>query len=102
MGIEFDEPARTISAIVSREGEKVDLLSPINLNDVPKVNDWLRKLELGMQNTLAQLLGSSLVEFLKFDLKAMNPEEYFRWLDKYPVRLNIYILPCFSHYENYF
>jgi len=86
MGIEFDEETRTISAIVSREGEKVALLIPINLNEVPKVNDWLRKLELAMQNTLAKLLDSAHSQFSKFNLKTLSPAECAKWLDCYPVR----------------
>lgn len=83
MGMDYNEETKIISAIISREGEKVDLTIPFDLNEYPKVNDWLRKLEQEMQNTMAKLLANSLSVYAKFDFK--NISEYMEWLDHYPV-----------------
>lgn len=83
MAMEYNEESKTISAIISREGEKIDLQKNIDLNEFSKVNDWLLKLEQEMQNTLAKLLINSTSAYSKFDFK--NSEEYMQWLDKYPV-----------------
>jgi len=85
VGIEFDEESRLVSAILSREGEKVELSPAVNLNDVSKVNDWLRKLEQAMQATLSSLLSASLVDFGKFDVVTLDYQGFMQWIDRYPV-----------------
>uniref|UniRef100_A0A915D7E3 AAA+ ATPase domain-containing protein n=1 Tax=Ditylenchus dipsaci TaxID=166011 RepID=A0A915D7E3_9BILA len=87
MAMDFDEDTKIISAIVSREGEKVTLLNPIDINETPKINDWLRKLEQEMQGTLAKLLAMSFNEFSKFDLNTLQAADYMQWLDKYPAQI---------------
>ncbi|KAI1728166.1 dynein heavy chain and region d6 of dynein motor domain-containing protein [Ditylenchus destructor] len=87
MGIDYNEETKIISAIVSREGEKVALANPVNINNVPKVNDWLRELETQMRQSLAKLLSASLAEFSKFDFDQLNRDDYVTWLDKYPAQI---------------
>jgi dynein heavy chain 1, cytosolic len=87
MTIEHDEEKNLITAISSREGETVKLQTPIDLNQSPKINDWLRKLEQEMQTTLATLLSQSLAIFSKFDVDKIQPREYMAWIDAYPVCL---------------
>ncbi|VDL72361.1 unnamed protein product [Nippostrongylus brasiliensis] len=84
--IDVGEEDRIITALNSREGEKVDLVQPVHTKDV-RINDWLKALESEMKHTLARLLGQSLVHFAKMDIDNVTPEEYMEWLDKYPAQV---------------
>jgi dynein heavy chain 1 len=85
MAMEVDEEQKLITAIVSREGESVLLQEPVDLKVVPKINDWLRKLEESMQRTLAIMLHKAIDHFSKFDVLSMKMDDYMKWLDAYPV-----------------
>jgi len=56
----------------------------VNLNDAPKVNDWLRKLEKEMQATLFSLLDASLSDFAKFNIDTLGCPGFMEWIDGYP------------------
>ena len=47
-GIEMNEEDKTILALLSREGEKVQLAQPVATNGV-RINDWLKGLENEMR-----------------------------------------------------
>ncbi|KAL3100114.1 hypothetical protein niasHS_000725 [Heterodera schachtii] len=83
MAVEFNEQSRTISAIISREGESVKLKCPVDLEQLPKI-EWLRELEREMQSTLATLLGESLLSFSKLDIENIQHEDLMVWMDLYP------------------
>lgn len=85
MAIEYDEQNKLITSITSREGETVNLKTSINLKDILRVNDWLRKLEQEMQKTLATYLAESLTSFLQFDIDSLTKNIFMKWLDKFPV-----------------
>jgi dynein heavy chain 1 len=85
MAIEVEDEKRLITALVSREGETVRLDQPVDLNAIPKINDWLRKLEEEMQKTLAKMLSRALEHLNKFDISALKMDDYMKWLDSYPV-----------------
>jgi dynein heavy chain 1 len=85
VGIEFNEERRLITAMLSREGERVELQPPVDLNDAPKVNDWLRRLEHTMQATLSKLLDVALTHLTKFDISSLTHKDLMDWLDHYPV-----------------
>jgi dynein heavy chain 1 len=85
MAVEVDEESKLITAMVSREGESVSLQEPVDLKVVPKINDWLRKLEESMQRTLAILLHKAIDHFSKFNVLSMKMDDYMQWLDAYPV-----------------
>jgi len=48
-----------VSAMVSREGEEVPFVAPVDLSRFPKVNEWLTQTEVQMQATLAALLAEA-------------------------------------------
>lgn len=85
MAIEVEEEKRLITAIVSREGETVQLETPVDLNAIPKINDWLRKLEEEMQKTLAKMLHRAIDHFNKFDITTLKMDDFMQWMDLYPV-----------------
>ncbi|KAL3112905.1 hypothetical protein niasHT_015611 [Heterodera trifolii] len=87
MAVEFNEQSRTISAIVSREGESVTLKCPVDLKQLPKIDEWLRGLEREMQSTLATLLGESLSSFSKLIIENIQHEELMEWMDLYPAQI---------------
>ncbi|KAI6221986.1 Dynein heavy chain, cytoplasmic [Aphelenchoides besseyi] len=87
MAIDVDEENLLIKGIVSREGEQVALNEPVNLKEIPRINDWLRKLENEMQKTLAKLLHQALEHFGKFDVNTLQSSDYMNWLDTYPAQI---------------
>ncbi|KAK5965130.1 hypothetical protein GCK32_004027, partial [Trichostrongylus colubriformis] len=84
--IDVGEEDRIITALHSREGERVDLVQPVHTKDV-RINDWLKALEAEMKHTLARLLGQSLAHFSKLDIDTVTPDQYMEWLDKYPAQV---------------
>jgi hypothetical protein len=87
MCIEYNLEKQLITAMCSREGEKVVLQTPIDLSQNPKINEWLRKLELEMQTTLSKLLSEAHGIFSKFNAETIQPREYTSWIDAYPVNI---------------
>uniref|UniRef100_A0A183BLW5 Dynein heavy chain, cytoplasmic n=2 Tax=Globodera pallida TaxID=36090 RepID=A0A183BLW5_GLOPA len=87
MAVEYNEQNRTICAIVSREGESVKLTQPVDLNQLPKIDDWLRGLEREMQSTLANLLADSFTTFCKLDINKVQHDELMEWMDSYPAQI---------------
>ncbi|KAK0424238.1 hypothetical protein QR680_008567 [Steinernema hermaphroditum] len=85
--MEYDDETKLISELVSREGERVVLVNPVNLKENPRINDWLRVFEKEMQNTLAKLLGRAVVDFSKFQMDTLTATEYMAWLDAYPAQI---------------
>uniref|UniRef100_A0A1I7XRM1 DHC_N2 domain-containing protein n=1 Tax=Heterorhabditis bacteriophora TaxID=37862 RepID=A0A1I7XRM1_HETBA len=77
--IDVGEEDRIITALHSREGERVELMQPVHTKDV-RINDWLKAFESEMRHTLSRLLGTCLLHFAKLDISL----EYMEWLDKYP------------------
>ncbi|KAL3074123.1 hypothetical protein niasHT_033331 [Heterodera trifolii] len=82
MAVEFNEQSRTISAMISREGESVTLKWPVDLND-----HWLPELEREMQSTLATLLGESLSSFSKLVIENIQYKGLMAWMDLYPAQI---------------
>ncbi|MCP9259197.1 Dynein heavy chain, cytoplasmic [Dirofilaria immitis] len=85
--IDVEENNTLITAVSSREGERVQLLKPVNIKENPRINDWLRMVEDEMQNTLAHLLNQSLSIFSKFDINSIESQEYMAWLDQFPAQI---------------
>ncbi len=51
--VSLDEGLTQIQGMASREGEKVRFSEPILLQDYPKINDWLARIETMMRLSLA-------------------------------------------------
>jgi dynein heavy chain 2 len=58
--VEFSEDMKTITAFQSLEGERVDLLSPVEITET--VEEWLANLATQMVKTLEQALRNCLRE----------------------------------------
>lgn len=83
----FDKNYSIVKHITSREGEEVDLKSPVSVNDM-KVNDWLKLLEDEMRKTLLSLLKSASSSD-PFNEKEMVSDTFTNWLNKYPAQIII-------------
>lgn len=79
-----------MTAMISREGERVPLKKSIQLNNA-KVNEWLQALEVEMRSTLAQLLQEALAELRPLYTQAdvLPGQEFLAWIDKTPAQLSI-------------
>lgn len=80
-----------IEGMVSAEGEQVRFVDQIDLNDIPKINDWLAKLESEMRSTLLHLLQMAHGDLLAL---AEGPQltelsTFFNWVDKYPAQIAV-------------
>ncbi|KAK9454647.1 dynein heavy chain, N-terminal region 1-domain-containing protein [Dipodascopsis uninucleata] len=88
-----DEENAIMTSIVSREGELVDLISPINLTKTSKVNERLKELEDKMRLSLAHYLDSALAEFRPiFGYEDLTAEQLISWISKYPAQ--VVLLTC--------
>ncbi|KAK9469716.1 dynein heavy chain, N-terminal region 1-domain-containing protein [Lipomyces arxii] len=89
-GIVFDDENSTITAVTSREGEVVNLKQSISLIKTPKVNEWLKLLEMSTQETLAMNLADAIAEYEKaLNLKTLTLEQFTTWIQKYPAQVVI-------------
>lgn len=61
-GLLIDDES-TILGLTSKEGEQCLLSRPISLVATPKINEWLKALEDGMQSTLSQSLMDAVHEY---------------------------------------
>ncbi|CAI4230233.1 unnamed protein product [Auanema sp. JU1783] len=84
--IDVGEEDKIITALHSREGERVELVQPVATKDI-RINDWLKALESEMKHSLARKLAASLLHFSKLDIEVVKPDEYMEWLDKYPAQV---------------
>ena len=75
--------------------------TPVSIKEHPRINDWLRRVECEMRNTLAQMLAASVAEYTKITSGAqVDIAQYNQWLDKCVAHCfcfllkNIIILTC--------
>ena len=79
-------------AMLSKDGEKVMLHSPIVVTDKMNVKEWLKKLENDMKITLATLLHSAVGEVQSTQTSTTSPEgkaDFVNWATKYPAQVMI-------------
>lgn len=97
----LNDDSTLVLGLVSREGEQVirdnvyaiiffvfqiQFSQPVSIKDNPRINDWLRRVESEMRNTLAMMLAKSVHEYSsKFKGANINVVDYMQWLDAYPV-----------------
>lgn len=79
-----------LTAIVSREGERVPLKNTIALSNA-KVNEWLAHLESEMRATLAALLEEALMELRPLCTQAeiLPADDFIGWVHKTPAQLSV-------------
>ncbi len=79
-------------AMLSKDGEKVTLHSPIIVTDKMNVKEWLKQLEDGMKTTLAKLLHSAVTEVQSAQASTASPQgkaDFVNWADKFPAQVMI-------------
>mmetsp|Transcript_28347 Transcript_28347/g.57801 ORF Transcript_28347/g.57801 Transcript_28347/m.57801 type:complete len:2891 (+) Transcript_28347:3-8675(+) len=79
-------------AMLSKDGEKVRLDSPITVTSKMNVKDWLKQLESGMHTTLAKLLNSAVsdVQSTKSSTTSLEGKaEFVNWAESYPAQVMI-------------
>lgn len=60
-------------------------LSPVNLIENPKINEWLTMVEDQMRLTLASSLARSVKDIQEFSSTKIDPQSYLKWVDSYQV-----------------
>jgi dynein heavy chain 1, cytosolic len=73
------------TAMISREGESVDLNKTINLGS--GVKEWLTELHTQMSDTLGSLIDKALVE-----LFSLSSVDLLPWINKYPAQICILVM----------
>ena len=79
-------------AMISKDGEKVELDAPITVTNKMNVKDWLKQLENGMHTTLAKLLNTAVTEVQSAQASTASPEgklEFVNWAKKFPAQVMI-------------
>jgi dynein heavy chain 1 len=94
--ISLDEDVTQILGMVSREGEVIDFTNAISLKEIPKINDWLARIESEMRLSLARLLSDAVAELETFYTSSggLDPERFLAWVDKYPAQLVVLAIQC--------
>lgn len=81
-----------LTAMVSKEGEVVPLVTPILITPESSVVAWLTKVEEVMRETLAVALQSSLSSLLQMDIQSPS---FVEWLHQYPSQIIILSIQIF-------
>ena len=90
-GVPEDVIAR-LDAMVSKDGEMVPLDQPIDITPQTNVKDWLKQLEVGMQQTLALLLQQAVSEDAFPSTSAFDDAssaKFIDWATKFPAQVMI-------------
>ncbi|ODV77051.1 uncharacterized protein CANTADRAFT_86169 [Suhomyces tanzawaensis NRRL Y-17324] len=61
--VDYQKESSSIVAIRSEEDEIVTLSKPVSLIKYPKLNEWIKELELEIKLTISQLVKSSIAKF---------------------------------------
>lgn len=78
-----------VKAMQSREGETVDFIKVVNINEDPSINGWLSKTEASMQASLGEHLNSCMNELgtlFTADGK-ISEEQTMMWVSRYPCQV---------------
>lgn len=63
-------------------------MKPVSIKENPRINDWLRRVESEMRNTLAQMLAESIKEYQTLAASVPpDPAAYMAWLDRFPTQV---------------
>ena len=94
---EDDGVLAKFDAMLSKDGEKVMLHSPIIVTEKMNVKEWLKQLEEGMKMTLAKLLHSAVNEVQSAQSSTASPEgkaDFVNWANKFPAQVMILASQC--------
>ena len=81
-----------LDAMVSKDGEVVEFIEPIDINMDSSVKDWLKMLETQMQSTLALLLEQAVSEdsfVADSKLEGLTKDKFVEWATKFPAQVII-------------
>ena len=79
-----------ITAVVSKEGEVVQLRREVSLIKLPKINDWLTALDNSIKHTLAELLSEAVVEYEPiFESSELDVGSFIEYLANFPTQIAI-------------
>eukprot|EP00804_Cyclotella_cryptica_P026574 CCRYP_014010-RA/>CCRYP_014010-RA protein AED:0.03 eAED:0.03 QI:237/1/1/1/0.92/0.78/14/3696/3180 len=79
-------------AMLSKDGERVELDTPITVTNKMNVKDWLKQLESRMHTTLAKLLNDAVEEVQSSESSAassVGKTEFVNWATRYPAQVMI-------------
>jgi dynein heavy chain 1, cytosolic len=81
-----------LQAMVSKDGEVVEFIKPIDIRADSNVKDWLKQLEESMKHTMATLLERAVTEDIFSSKGAMTAEsgvQFVTWATKFPAQVMI-------------
>lgn len=81
-----------LDAMMSKDGEIVPLHAPIDISADTNVKDWLKALEVGMQETMALLLEQAVQEdafSTEVVLNDTSKSQFVDWTTKFPAQVMI-------------
>eukprot|EP00457_Paulinella_chromatophora_P000017 gb/GEZN01000017.1/.p1 GENE.gb/GEZN01000017.1/~~gb/GEZN01000017.1/.p1 ORF type:complete len:4783 (-),score=794.37 gb/GEZN01000017.1/:118-14466(-) len=80
-----------IQAMISREGEEVPFVCPVDVAAAATIHEWLSALEYQMRATLVQMLGEAMSEQDRWSQSGMDEvvatERFFAFVDKFPAQI---------------
>lgn len=87
-----EDVSHRLDAMVSKDGEVVPFVKPIDITKGMSVNDWLKELEIQMKSTLAHLLEEAVSEDKSSEGQAAGDagtQAYVTWATKFPAQVMI-------------
>lgn len=87
-----EDVAHRLDAMISKEGEVVPFVKPIDITKGMGVNEWLKQLESQMKSTLAYLLEQAVTEDNSSgnkDAGEQGEEAFVTWATKFPAQVMI-------------
>lgn len=82
-GIDYD--GKAITAIYSKEREKVELFNPVILKNHSSLVEWLKELEYELKQTLSTLVEQATNDFINIVKSGhLNLNLFLEWMKKYP------------------
>ncbi|TPX36351.1 hypothetical protein SmJEL517_g01576 [Synchytrium microbalum] len=84
----LDDEATQINGLASREGENMVFKTPVSIKDNPKINDWLKLLEMEMRVSLANWLKDSINSLSSFyNGISWSSQQLLDWIDAFPAQV---------------
>ena len=62
-------------------------LTPVSIQENPKINQWLTLVEKEMRLTLATLLAKAVEDIAQFSTDQLDSAQYLDWVDRYQAQL---------------
>lgn len=83
--IEVDDASGTIRKVLSKEGEEVELVTPVPFSQ-SKITKWLTDLEKEVSVSLATQLAKSAAVAKSFN-ESFEPKSYMKWIDDFQCQI---------------